>query len=117
MTIAESASRLRSELRELYSFEEAEQIIALIFEELFGLNKIDIRLRGEEEISSDDIVRLQQISARLKLNEPVQYILGSAWFAGMKMKVNTDVLIPRQETEELVDWIVRENRILSPSIL
>jgi release factor glutamine methyltransferase len=57
---------------------------------------------------------LDAITERLKKNEPVQYVLGEAWFAGMKFKVNKNVLIPRPETEELVDWIVKESQKSNP---
>jgi len=57
---------------------------------------------------------LDAITERLKKNEPVQYVLGEAWFAGMKFKVNKNVLIPRPETEELVDWIVKESQKVNP---
>ena len=51
---------------------------------------------------------IDTITERLKHNEPIQYVLGEAWFSGMKFKVNKNVLIPRPETEELVDWVVKE---------
>ena len=59
-------------------------------------------------LTCEQLESIDTITERLKRNEPVQYVLGEAWFAGMKFKVNKNVLIPRPETEELVDWIVKQ---------
>ncbi len=117
MTITDAIEKIKSELGNLYSIEERDQIIALIFEELCGFNRIDLRMKKDENLSPEIIDKFSTILKRLITNEPIQYTLGFSWFAGMKLKVNQDVLIPRQETEELVDWIVKENKKKEPFII
>lgn len=117
MTVIASIEKFKKELGVLYSIEERDQIIATIFEALTGLSKIDLRMKGDLALSKEILNQFEEIIKRLKKNEPVQYILGFSWFAGMKLKVTPDVLIPRQETEELVDWIVKENKKQNPLIL
>lgn len=117
MTVTDAIEKLKTGLGSLYSLEERDQIIALIFEELCGFSKIDLRMKKDENLSQELIDKLSTILKRLITNEPIQYILGFSWFAGMKLKVNSNVLIPRQETEELVDWIVKENKKKEPFII
>ncbi|MFZ7114401.1 MAG: peptide chain release factor N(5)-glutamine methyltransferase [Bacteroidota bacterium] len=117
MNVIEAIEKTKAEFGELYSIEERDQIIALIFESMLGFSKIDLRLKGDSILSPEMLNQLSAISNRIILKEPVQYILGFSWFAGMKLKVTPDVLIPRQETEELVDWIVKENKKKDPLIL
>ena len=117
MTVIASIEKFKKELGDLYSIEERDQIIATIFEALTGMSKIDLRMKGDLALSKEILNQFEEITKRLIKNEPVQYILGFSWFAGMKLKVTPDVLIPRQETEELVDWIVKENKKQNPLIL
>lgn len=117
MTVIASIEKFKKELGVLYSIEERDQIITTIFEALTGLSKIDLRMKGDLALSKEILNQFEEITKRLIKNEPVQYILGFSWFAGMKLKVTPDVLIPRQETEELVDWIVKENKKQNPLIL
>ncbi|MEM9887092.1 MAG: peptide chain release factor N(5)-glutamine methyltransferase [Bacteroidota bacterium] len=82
-----------------YGLGEAESIARLIFEDVFfPLNML--------ELSEAHLAQLQEIQRRLLQDEPVQYILGQADFFGLKLGVNPSVLIPRQETEELVALIL-----------
>ena len=117
MTVTDAIEKLKTGLGNLYTLEERDQIIALIFEELCGFSRIDLRMMKDENLSQETIENLSAILKRLIADEPIQYILGFLWFAGMKLKVNQDVLIPRQETEELVDWIVKENKKKEPFII
>ncbi len=116
MIVIAAIEKFKNELGDLYSIEERGQIIANVFESLIGFNKIDLRMKGDFILSDEVVNQLGSITKRLLKNEPIQYILGYTWFAGMKLKVSTDVLIPRQETEELVDWIIKENKLQAPLI-
>ena len=98
----------RNQLRDLYEEGELSQVIFLVFEHVKNFSKIDIHLRKDELLSDSEKIKLENILSELKLNMPVQYVLGYAWFSGMKFKVNEHVLIPRQETEELVEWISKK---------
>jgi release factor glutamine methyltransferase len=116
MNVIAAIENFKNALGDLYSIEERDQIIAIIFEYLIGFNKIDLRMKGDLILSEELVDRLGSITKRLLENEPIQYILGFTWFAGLKLKVSPDVLIPRQETEELIDWIIKENNIPNPLI-
>lgn len=108
MTLNEARTVLTKELKDVYDTDELRNIIDLVLEHITGLPRIEQVKEKVPYLSCTQLEEIDSITERLKKNEPVQYVLGEAWFAGMKFKVNKNVLIPRPETEELVDWIVRE---------
>ena len=80
----------------------------LSIEHCLGYNRSDCIIHSEQEITSLIANRLKQINTDLKTNKPIQYILGETEFYGLKLKVNEHTLIPRPETEELVDWVLKQ---------
>ena len=73
---------------------------------LLGYNRSDCIIHANMDISSDISGRIKQIISDLKTNKPIQHIIGEAEFYGLKFKVNEHTLIPRPETQELVQWIL-----------
>lgn len=108
---------IRKELAGIYTKGEIESLIFLIFEKLKGYSRTQFLLAGEEELNEDDREKIGKIVARLKNHEPIQYILGMTEFYGLPFQSVSGVLIPRPETEELVQWIIQENKNPKPSIL
>lgn len=104
-----------SKLQPAYDSSEAENITALIFEELFALKKTHLRLVNRS-FTEQETKQLEEIITRLLLFEPVQQILGYAYFYKYKFKINRHVLIPRPETEELVELVVKAVRSLPPPV-
>lgn len=92
-----------------YGEGEAKAMCRLIFCNLKGWSVTDLIINEDREVSEYIIEKINGILERLGADEPLQYILGEARFYGMDLKVDRSVLIPRHETEELVDLIVREN--------
>ena len=91
-------------------FEEREVInwAYLSVEHLLGYNRSDCIINTNIILDIQTSVKLQEIVTDLKTNKPIQYILGETAFYGLRIKVNKHTLIPRPETEELVDWILKE---------
>jgi release factor glutamine methyltransferase len=98
---------LRNSLHDLYPDRELESIGRLLMEHITGLNRVQIHLNPELALTAEDEQRVGAIIARLREHEPIQYILGETEFYGLKLKVRRGVLIPRGETEELVEWILK----------
>lgn len=80
-----------------------------VMEDRFGLTMTDLMLDKDNQLSSVQRQELQIIADRLLRKEPLQYVLGSTMFCGLRIHVETGVLIPRPETEELVAWICADN--------
>lgn len=97
-------------LSESYSKNEAETLAIMLMEKIFGTSRTDLLINTEMEFAPENVKLLKQAIDRLMANEPIQHILGEADFYGRKFKVNADVLVPRQETEELIRLIVNENK-------
>lgn len=95
----------QTELNEIYSEREAKNIFFLTLEDCFGITKTQLIAESISELSPTDIAQLNVVKVRLLQHEPYQHIVGFTYFTGLKIQVNQHVLIPRPETEELVDWI------------
>lgn len=104
-------------LNDLYPEGERKAIADYILFEIFHLDKLDIYTGKDTKLSPEQQDKLTDIILRLQKFEPIQYIAGEAWFCGLSFKVDKSVLIPRPETEELVEWIVKDNNIPAPKIL
>lgn len=110
MTLKETISGAQRRLREVYPEGEAKAMVREIFFRLKGYTLADLLLKAEEEVSDYIGSKVTRIVDRLAEGEPIQYIFGQARFYGMDFKVTPDTLIPRRETEELVDLVVRRWR-------
>jgi release factor glutamine methyltransferase len=108
---------IRKELSGIYNNQEIESVIALIFNKLKGYSRTQLILAKDEPLTDLERSKLDDIISRLKKHEPIQYALGSTAFYGLSFLCAPGVLIPRPETEELVDWIIRENTTLRPTIV
>ena len=97
-----------SQLSSIYGEGEAESFFFLILEEKLQLKRIDLALQIDLEFSELEIQTWNAILTQLKLEIPIQYILGTTSFYGFTFEVNENVLIPRPETEELVEWIIKD---------
>lgn len=105
----ESLEKLRKALVPVYGKGESDAIIRLIFHYLKGWNLTDMLIHKEENLSPYMKAKIDEILQRLLKHEPIQYIIGEARFHGMDMKIRPGVLIPRPETDELVDIIIDDN--------
>lgn len=108
---------LRNELFGFYASEEIKRLTHLILNEVCGLSLPDIATCKFSDLSDAQRKKIQDIASRLKKYEPLQYIFGKTEFFGMEFEINPSVLIPRPETEELVEWILLENDSINPRIL
>lgn len=100
---------IRQSLRDIYPPEEVKALSMLICCDMLGLDALDIYMGKDIILSECKQRELENIIIRLQKNEPIQYIRGFAEFCGRKFKVAPGVLIPRPETAELVELIVKEN--------
>lgn len=92
----------------LHPQEEVDAITAIALQFVLKKSRVEVALSRKQELSPSQKTALDTILERLLKEEPIQYITGSTQFYGLELKVNPDTLIPRPETEELVDWILKE---------
>ena len=109
INIKKVISFIKSELKEFYPMSEIDSFVYLIFEQLFNYSRTRLLISQDVEILEDSYQNILNIIRDLKLYKPIQYILGKTIFYNLTFNVTPGVLIPRPETEELVDWIIKEN--------
>lgn len=110
MKIKEYRTQFIQALTSMYDEGEAESFFYLILEEKQQLKRIDLALRPDLVFSEEEIAIWNSILEQLKLEIPIQYLLGKTSFFGLDFEVNENVLIPRPETEELVGWILENQK-------
>ncbi|MEY4834286.1 MAG: Methylase of polypeptide chain release factor [Bacteroidota bacterium] len=96
-----------TELQTIQEEAEIESFFFILTEFLHNLKRMDVSLHPDFEITESYVKKWQTIISELKTEKPIQYITGEAWFYGLRFEVNENTLIPRPETEELVEWIVK----------
>ena len=106
MTMQEATYFLLNTLKPVYGEGEAASMTDWVMEHLTGSKKTERMLYKNEAITAKEEATLEEYSNRLLAHEPVQYVLNEAWFCGLKFYVDKNVLIPRPETEELVEWVI-----------
>ena len=94
------------ELKDTYTEHEIKVLCSLTFCKLLHCTNIEIHLNKHEFLAKTFVDKFVQIVEELKTDKPIQYILGETEFAGIDFQLNSETLIPRPETEELVMWIV-----------
>ena len=119
MMIKELYRNFLVQLQKIYSLSEATAITEWVFEKMASLKRSDIVKNPEKKITPAADKLIQETLQELLSHKPVQYVLGEAWFYRMKFKVNAHVLIPRPETEELVEQLIadRKSKLTDPAIL
>lgn len=113
----QSIRLIRNSLQELYSPGEIKALTRIIFEEVCQYTLTDILLHKNSILSASKRHEIETIVQRLQHGEPVQYIMGHTEFCGIDIAVAPGVLIPRPETGELIEYILKENRGLNGFIL
>ncbi len=109
-TVQNTIKFIKSELNLHYPKTEISSFIKIIFSEYLKLDAGGIIVNEDKIISEENLVLLQKAIERLKTFEPIQYIIGNSYFYGLTFFVNKSVLIPRPETEELVEMIVKSHK-------
>lgn len=110
MKIKEYRTLFIDELTSIYDAGEAESFFYLILEEKRNLKRIDLALHPDLVFSVEQMIIWNSILEQLKQEIPIQYLLGKTSFYGLDLEVNENVLIPRPETEELVEWILESQK-------
>lgn len=108
MTLKNFRTYFTDTLQEIYLKTEIDTFFFLLIEEKLNLQRVDTVMQPDFLIADANLSELKIILKRLQKEEPIQYILGNTEFYGLPFKVNKNTLIPRPETEELVEWIIRE---------
>jgi release factor glutamine methyltransferase len=106
ITIKDVFEDYRQQINGVYDINETEAITLLVIAEVTGMSKASVKAFPERRLPAEQSERIKNILTELKTGKPIQYIFGTTEFYGLPFKVNPYVLIPRPETEELVEWIL-----------
>lgn len=108
---------IEDSLAPLYSEREVQQISSWLFKAYKNWSRADLALHRYDRFTESEILKFHFALKRLKQGEPIQYVIGDVDFMGITLRVNPSVLIPRPETEELVQLILNENKGTDTSVL
>ena len=109
MNLQQATNYIKQQLLTIYDRREAENITHILLDEYVGLSKTQRVIQAQQVISETQQTLINTALKLLLQHKPLQYILGYTWFCGNTFLVNEHVLIPRPETEELVDLVIKEN--------
>ncbi|AMO18962.1 protein-(glutamine-N5) methyltransferase, release factor-specific [Flavobacterium columnare NBRC 100251 = ATCC 23463] len=107
MLLQEYKIQFAEELQKIYDEKEVESFFTLLLEAFHGMKRIDFALNPQLELDALQLLQWETVLDQLKQEKPIQYILGETDFFGMSFYTNEYTLIPRPETEELVDWVIQ----------
>jgi release factor glutamine methyltransferase len=113
MSLQELKQECKAALSNQYESIELNSLMAILFEHITGWDQLKQVLNKETELSQEKIKEFHEALNLLRKGMPIQYIIGKAWFMGNEFIVNENVLIPRPETEELVEWIIEYATIIN----
>jgi release factor glutamine methyltransferase len=108
MTIKQYRAHFNKSIKHLYPTSEIDSFFFLILEEYIGFKRIDIVLKSDFYIDQESLNLMQIATKQLEQEIPIQYIIGKTEFFGLPFNINKEVLIPRPETEELVEQVIKE---------
>lgn len=108
MTLNSYKKWFNEQLQHLYDADEIKSMLTIVAYEVLGLSRVDLVLKDNESLSEAQIVQLNNVLSQLQQEIPIQYIFEKAYFYGYEFKVSPATLIPRRETEELVEWVLSE---------
>lgn len=117
-TVKDAYNQFKAQLAPLYSAQEADAMASLVLSDLTGYSKAKLKAFADDRISQEHQLQLHQILKELATGKPVQYVLDHADFYGLDFKVTPATLIPRPETEELVQWVLETlSDVNQPTVL
>ena len=102
---------------EVYDAREARNVVNELFRHYLNFSAADLVVKANDTVSESQMLLIYKAAKRIAQHEPLQYVLGFAYFFGMDLHVNSSVLIPRPETEELVRWILETIKPNNHSVL
>ena len=117
MTLSQWRKEFVASLAGLYPPQEAQALFFRSVEHALGIGRLRYAMEKDRELSGEDSGRLRRIEDELLTGRPLQYIVGEQMFCGRRFSVDARVLIPRGETEELVDRVLRENAMRTARVL
>ena len=112
MTIGEGKKIFRHKLKKIYSIREIDYYYKHLLRECFNRSPIELALNPNYKFQKSEVKLLEKALSQLLIEMPIQYIIGKTYFRNLNLKVNQKVLIPRIETEELVDWIIDDHNTM-----
>lgn len=113
MLLKEYKIQFANELKSIYDEKEVESFFYIVLEAFHQMKRIDFALQPDFELDSIQLLQWETVLSQLVEQKPIQYILGETEFFGLPFYVNENTLIPRPETEELVDWIIQQSKVES----